>query len=268
MKKLLLLTIAILTLIGCNKAINMPAEDMSTYTDEEYHISFNYPSSWEIDAQDRFVHAVGIFTGDNQESIFFDYQVDPGDFRNEFKNRDRVSMKETTFAGYPAEEYGMESSIKYLIEVEGRFVVVDSEFKFTQAQEEGVKEILNSLTQEDLPEESQALIQHNQIAELVAYDSDKYTFDYPRSYSIQEPTDSFAVLTVQGEQGKVEVFQMSDFGDRPFGFSGEEDSSGTDNYVPKETLTANGYDFWLYYGKDDLKTKEELDAIVSSFQLK
>ncbi len=157
MKKTLSFITAIFLLAGCNQTnnnvpVDEPVSDgagMSIYKDEEFNISFNYPSDWTIDEQDRFEHAVGIFTGDNEESIFFDYQINPEEFENSFKKgmeENKVSVEESSLAGYPAKEYRMEGAIKYLVEIENEFVLFDSEFEFTQEQKEGMKEILNSLS--------------------------------------------------------------------------------------------------------------------------
>lgn len=149
MKKLSLLIIAVFTLVGCNQGLNTPTEDVNTYTDEEFNVSFSYPSNWEIDAQDRFVNSVGIFTGDNQEYIFIDYKIDLEEFEKMLgvgTGEGGVSVKESSIAGYPATEYRMHGGIKYIIEFSGNFVMIDSEFELTQEQEEGIKEILNSLS--------------------------------------------------------------------------------------------------------------------------
>jgi hypothetical protein len=70
----------------------------------------------------------------------------------------------------------------------------------------------------------------------------------------------------------MEIFQMKDFGDRPWGFSGGETEEEIDGYVPKETLTVGSgdkqYDVWLFYSENDSQTKKELNAIFDSIVIK
>lgn len=78
---------------------------------------------------------------------------------------------------------------------------------------------------------------------------------------------------VKGQYGRIEVFSMADFGDRPFGF---EDGNMTEDdqirYIPAEQkeVKINGamFDVWLYYKKGDTQTKAELDSIVKSLKWK
>lgn len=61
---------------------------------------------------------------------------------------------------------------------------------------------------------------------------------------------------------------MKDFGNRPWGFTGEETQEDIDGYVPKEQLTVgtgeNIYDVWLFYSENDTHTQEELKSIYDS----
>lgn len=104
-----------------------------------------------------------------------------------------------------------------------------------------------------------------QSAKLATYTSDSYTFEYPFSFTIEEATESFPALTVRGDSGRVEIFKMSDFGDRPFGFSGEETQEELDIYVPKEQFETEGYSVWLFY---DENSSGEVKAIADSLQVK
>ncbi|HLD60960.1 MAG TPA: hypothetical protein VJA27_02400 [Patescibacteria group bacterium] len=61
---------------------------------------------------------------------------------------------------------------------------------------------------------------------------------------------------------------MNDFGDRPFGFTGEETQNDIDGYVPKEQLQVKGFDVWVYYERGDTKTRDELMQIVETIQVK
>lgn len=75
-----------------------------------------------------------------------------------------------------------------------------------------------------------------------------------------------------GRYGKIELFRMSDFGERPFGFEGDETEQDILRYIPVEQtkVEINGatYDIWLYYKKGDTHTKAELDSIVKSLKWK
>lgn len=110
-------------------------------------------------------------------------------------------------------------------------------------------------------------------SDLETYSSEKYSFQYPNGYSVTIPTQSFPAFTIEKARNKrVEIFQMNDFGDRPWGFEGTETQEEIDGYVPKETLTvgssAKQYDVWLYYSENDSQTKNELKAIFDSIVVK
>lgn len=101
------------------------------------------------------------------------------------------------------------------------------------------------------------------------YSSEEYSFSYPNGYAITLPTQSFPALTVEKARNKrVEIFQMEDFGDRPWGFDGTETQEDIDGYVPKETLTVGGgskqYDVWLFYSENDTRVRDETRAIFES----
>lgn len=110
-------------------------------------------------------------------------------------------------------------------------------------------------------------------SDLETYSSEKYSFNYPNGYTITLPTQSFPALTIEKARNKrMEIFQMKDFGDRPWGFSGGETEEEIDGYVPKETLTVGSgdkqYDVWLFYSENDSQTKKELNAIFDSIVIK
>lgn len=108
------------------------------------------------------------------------------------------------------------------------------------------------------------------------YVSADYSLKYPGYYTVEQPTASFKATVVRGNNGRVEVFKMKDFGgDRPFGM--EPENTGVsqqeiDSYVPKQSVTATGtkgtYDVWLFYGKDDAAAKAEVEAIYRSIKVK
>ncbi len=104
---------------------------------------------------------------------------------------------------------------------------------------------------------------------LKTYSSEKYSFQYPEDYTITLPTKSFPVLAIEKAKNKrIEIFQMKDFGDRPWGFEGNESQEEIDGYVPKELLTSgtgeNKYDVWLFYSKNDTATQKEEKEIFNS----
>lgn len=108
---------------------------------------------------------------------------------------------------------------------------------------------------------------------LETYSSEKYSFNYPNGYAVTLATQSFPALTVEKTRNKrVEIFQMKDFGDRPWGFEGTETQEEIDGYVPKEQLTVGAgdkkYDVWLYYSENDSQTKKEVKAIFDSIVVK
>ena len=105
--------------------------------------------------------------------------------------------------------------------------------------------------------------------DLKTYSFEKYSFSYPNGYTITLPTQSFPALTVEMARNKrVEIFQMGDFGDRPWGFGGTETQEEIDGYVPKETLTVGSgdkqYDVWLFYSESDSQVRDEVRAIFDS----
>lgn len=101
------------------------------------------------------------------------------------------------------------------------------------------------------------------------YSSEEYSLKYPQGYTVTMATQSFPALTIEKARNKrVEIFQMEDFGDRPWGFGGTETQEEIDGYVPKETLSVGTgdkkYDVWLFYSKNDTQTKKELETLVNS----
>ncbi len=104
-----------------------------------------------------------------------------------------------------------------------------------------------------------------QNTNLKTYSSDQYSFNYQNTYSILEDEN---VLTIQGKQGRVEIFNANDFdGERIHGYS----SSGLEEFeyefVPKEKLTKETFTIWLFYMEDDEETKGEVEEIYESIEI-
>ncbi len=98
------------------------------------------------------------------------------------------------------------------------------------------------------------------------YSSEEYNFEYPVNYIISTNNDN--VLVVQGETGRVEIFDTNDFeGERIHGYS----SSGLEEFeyefVPKLKLSKENYSIWLFYMEEDLETKKEIERIYNSFTI-
>lgn len=123
-----------------------------------------------------------------------------------------------------------------------------------------------------------------QQSNLKNYSSAKYSFKYPSNYVLEEnfgvkqqEGTPLKILSVKGTEGRIEIFRMSDFGDRPWGFAPEEGQEEIlqkeiDGYLPKETLTVgsgeNKYDVWLFYSDNDETTKSELKSIFGSIEIR
>lgn len=124
-------------------------------------------------------------------------------------------------------------------------------------------------------------------SDLETYSSEKYSFQYPKGYFVQEAKSNFPTLTVRkatnkkeadeqrdfATKNRLEIFQMKDFGgDRAWGIETEATQEEIDGYVAKEFLTVGTgdkkYDVWLYYSENDTQVKNELRTIFDSIVLK
>ncbi len=104
---------------------------------------------------------------------------------------------------------------------------------------------------------------------LKNYSSKYYTFQYPKSYSIEEPTESSRVLAIRGEKGRIEIFKMNDFsGERITGASSTGFEEFEYKYTPKMKYIIEDYAIWIFYLAKDQETEEELNNIYNSFKLK
>lgn len=111
-----------------------------------------------------------------------------------------------------------------------------------------------------------------QSTNLQTHSFNQYTFQYPNTYLIEEPTESFPVLVVRGNKGRVEIFKNTDFNDpvskviveRTHGYSSSGLEKYEANYVPKEKYEIDDYDVWLFYQAGDEETKNEIQDIFMS----
>jgi len=103
-----------------------------------------------------------------------------------------------------------------------------------------------------------------QSTNLQTYSSNQYTFQYPNTYLIEEPTQSFPALIVRGSKGRIEIFKNT--GERSHNYSSSGLEEYETDYVPKEKSKIGGYDVWLFYQKDDEQTKDEIRNIFTSIK--
>ena len=107
-----------------------------------------------------------------------------------------------------------------------------------------------------------------QNGSIQTYSSDQYTLQYPKSYSIQEPTQSDPVLTLKGDKGRVEIFNKNDFDiERIHGYSSSGEEIYESEYVPKEKLNKDDFTIWLFYQQDDKQTRNECTNIYKSLKI-
>lgn len=162
MKKILLVTTAMFLLAGCtqtnnNVPVNEPVSDEATvgkYKNEEFNISFNYPSDWSIGENNTNKSVTVLSTRpDNGSEMtvtipaqsFDEYEKEMSELiaSGKMSVENNSPLEDTT---YPSKKYGQEGWVYYLIEINGNYVGVGSEMYLTQDQKEGLKEILNSLS--------------------------------------------------------------------------------------------------------------------------
>lgn len=183
MNKALLLVLFLFLLSGCGQKDKVAVkESINTYSNENFNVTFQYPSNWivtdreiskkwvnkkVVDYETIFEHAVILkkkgdykVYADNPD-IYFDYQSENFD-EYESKNKEiykpkeingeeigGLSIEEITVANYPAKKYipytWEATDIIYIVNKNGRFVKFRTEFYLTEEQKEGIETILNSL---------------------------------------------------------------------------------------------------------------------------
>ncbi|MBD3331070.1 hypothetical protein GF354_06140 [Candidatus Peregrinibacteria bacterium] len=172
MNKTILTLIITILLTACNQASpTPPPENLSTYTNEDYNVAFQYPSNWELkDSQpvkkllnhevieevEKFEHAVVLKTGGN-ETIYFDYESLNFEEYKSYKGFDErgdtdiggYSIENITMAGYPAKKYkewGIElAGITYIVDKDGKFLMFIDETDLSEGEMTGVEKIIKSI---------------------------------------------------------------------------------------------------------------------------
>lgn len=98
--------------------------------------------------------------------------------------------------------------------------------------------------------------------ELKEYYSRDLSLRYPSDYKVIPPSLSSPVLIIEGESGKIEIFNRDDYISRY-----RQEGYLSDENIPQEILSLGLFDIWLFYKDDDQKTKQELEKIVESIYL-
>lgn len=123
--------------------------------------------------------------------------------------------------------------------------------------------------------EANAEMEVDSMAGWLTYSSEEYTFRYPPSYTVEPATDSFRVLTLQGDRGRIELWKFSDLPDRAIDF-GDTDptpeqlnvSLPQQSWALRTSSVDNGKIFshilWLFYTDDE--TRDELQRIANTIQ--
>lgn len=127
---------------------------MSIYKNEELNISFNYPSDWSIEENEtnKSVTIQSTFP-DNGSDILITIPAESFD-EYEDKMSELIAEKKMSIndkapaegINYTTKEYSQHGWLYYLIEIDGTYIAVEGEMYLTQDQQEGLKEILNSLS--------------------------------------------------------------------------------------------------------------------------
>lgn len=102
------------------------------------------------------------------------------------------------------------------------------------------------------------------------YSSNKYSFQYPRTYSVEEEEYNDKIVTIiKGEKGRVEIFKMGDFWwERIIWASSTWFEKYEYKFKPKKKYEVGDYTIWIFYLEGDTKTESECSEIYSSFTLK
>lgn len=163
MKKILLVTTAIFLLAGCtqtnnNVPIDEPVSDeavMGTYNNEEFNISFNYLSDWEVieNKENKSVKVMSPADMNNAGNLIV--VTIPSESFDEYENLNKELLAEEKMSinshpkfetELPTKIYGQHGWLYQIIEINGKYISAGNETVFSEKEKSGLKEILNSLS--------------------------------------------------------------------------------------------------------------------------
>lgn len=175
-----------------------------------------------------------------------------------------------------------DKQIFFLLHLKGEFLSTDEakDKKNAVGLQIASKEYLDSILKD--PENKKRITEADKFIQSIQFrllnTQDVLSYLLPVGFSLSSSTDKgFLSLQAQKEvkdhYGKIEVFSMADFGDRPFGFEdGNMSEEDQIRYIPAEQreveIDGVTFDVWLWYKKGDTQTKAELDSIVKSLKWK
>ena len=146
MKKTLILATATILFVACNA---------NTYNNEEFNISFNHPSNWEI-IENNETQTVKVVSPQNTDTPGSNIVITiPAENFEEYEDlhKEFIANKKMSINSHPKFEtdytskiYGQEGWLYQIIEINGKYISAGSDMDFTKDHEEGLKEILNSLS--------------------------------------------------------------------------------------------------------------------------
>jgi uncharacterized membrane protein len=103
------------------------------------------------------------------------------------------------------------------------------------------------------------------------YSSDEFKVKYPEDYSVSDSTNKDRLVIIEGDdnKGMVKIYNTNELDTELIhGYS----SSGLEEFesklVPKEKITKENYEIWLFYTENDDETKSELQDIADSITIK
>lgn len=149
MKKILIIITAILLLAGCSEAT------VSTYNNEEFNISFNYPTDWTIEENETNKSVTVASPPDMDNAGNLISITIPSESFEEYESTNKELLAENKMSinshpGFetelPTKIYGQHGWVYQIIEIDGKYISAGSETIFNEKEMEGLKEILNSLS--------------------------------------------------------------------------------------------------------------------------
>lgn len=104
------------------------------------------------------------------------------------------------------------------------------------------------------------------------FESKSISIKYPKDYYVSEYTDRDSLIIIEDEEDggeRIEIYDTDQYDfDLIHGFS----SSGLEEFeselVPKEKITKEHFEIWLFYNKDSIETKNTFHEIVESIKIK